>query len=125
MTYQSDLLDDVDAIDVLITILGEGTVCHHGVLGARILVIHRDDHRIVVLDTLRKFKGCQVVDIECDLACLYFLADTGPHTDIVDVVFAVRRVEHLWGIVRVLLLSDAKVDANVGIAQSVILEGDV
>ena len=42
-----------------------------------------------------------------------------------DVVLAVRRVEHLWGVVWILLLGDTEIDADVGIAQRVVLERDV
>ena len=42
-----------------------------------------------------------------------------------DVVLSVRRVEHLWGIVRVLLFSDAHVDSDVSVAQRIVFECDV
>ena len=42
-----------------------------------------------------------------------------------NVVLAVRRVEHLRRIVRVLLFSDAHVDADVRVAESVIIESDL
>ena len=42
-----------------------------------------------------------------------------------DVVLSVRRVEHLWGVVRVLLFSDAHVDSDVSVAQRIVFECDV
>lgn len=49
-TYKSDLFDDMDAVDVLVTILCEGAVSHHGVLGAIVSVVDGDYHREIVLD---------------------------------------------------------------------------
>ena len=42
-----------------------------------------------------------------------------------DVVLSVRRIEHLWGVVRVLLFSDAHVDSDVSVAQRIVFECDV
>ena len=39
-TYQCDLLDHMHSIDVLIAILRESAVSHHGVLAALISVVH-------------------------------------------------------------------------------------
>ena len=44
---------------------------------------------------------------------------------VLDVVLTIGRVEHLWCVVRILLLSHAHVDSNVSIAKSVILESDL
>ena len=67
------MLRDVHSVDVLVTVLGERAVGHHGVLGTCILVVDRDDHWVVVLDTLAKLKGGQVVRIKLDLALLDLL----------------------------------------------------
>lgn len=42
-----------------------------------------------------------------------------------DVILAIRRVEHLRRIIRVLLLRDAHVDADVRVAERIILESDL
>ena len=47
-TYQRDLLDHMHSVDVLIAILRECAVGHHGVLAALISVVHRDDHGEVI-----------------------------------------------------------------------------
>ena len=47
-TYQRDLFDHMHSVDVLIAILRECAVGHHGVLAALISVVHRDDHGEVI-----------------------------------------------------------------------------
>ena len=42
-----------------------------------------------------------------------------------NVILAIRCVEHFWGIIRVFLLSDAHVDSDMGLARGVVLKGDV
>lgn len=118
------MLDDLDTIDVLVTIPRKRAISHHGVLGTLIRVVDRDDHRVVVLDRLTELKRCQIVDIELDCSLCDFLVSSSTHTKIVDVVFTVGSVEHLWGIVRVFLLRHAHVNADVRIAKRIILERD-
>ena len=77
---------------------------------------------MVVLNALCELESCQVVRIERDLAFLNLLADAGVYRQVLNVVLTVRRVEHLWCIIRILLLSDTHVDTDVGVAESVILE---
>ena len=55
---EGDLLRHVDPVDVLVTILGEGAIGHHGVLGPVVLIVDRDDHRMVVLDALAELERC-------------------------------------------------------------------
>ena len=50
VSYQSDLFAHMNAIDVLVSILGECAVGHHCVLNAIVSIIDRDDHGVVVLD---------------------------------------------------------------------------
>jgi len=76
---QGDLLRDVHSVDVLLAVLRERAVGHHGILSTCILVVDRDDHWVVVLDTLAKFEGGQVVRIELDLAQLDLLVDPRVH----------------------------------------------
>ena len=125
VTYQCDLFDNMNTVDVLITILGEGAVGHHGVLGALVLIVNTDDHRVVVFDALCELKGSQIVDIESNLTLRHSLVDTGTHSHVMDVVLTVGCVEHLWSVVGVLLFSDTEVDTDMGITESVVLEGDV
>jgi hypothetical protein len=122
---QGDLLRDVHSVDVLLAVLRERAVGHHGILSTCILVVDRDDHWVVVLDTLAKFEGGQVVRIELDLAQLDLLVDPRVHWQVLDVILAIRRVEHLRRIIRVLLLRDAHVDADVRVAERIILESDL
>lgn len=42
-----------------------------------------------------------------------------------NVVFTVGRVKHLWRVVRIFLLGDAHVDADVRIAERIVFERDV
>ena len=77
---------------------------------------------MVVLNALCELESCQVVRIERDLAFLNLLADAGVYRQVLNVVLTVWRVEHLWCIIRILLLSDTHVDTDVGVAESVILE---
>ena len=118
------LLSHVHAVDVLLAVLRERAVGHHGVLLALVLIIHRDDHRMVVLNALRQLERRQVVRIEYDLVLGNILVDARVHRQVVNVVFAVRRVEHLWRIVWVFLFSHAHVDADVRVAEGVIIESD-
>ena len=124
-TYESDLFGDVDSVDVLITVLRERAVRHHGVLGASVLIINRDNHRVVVLDGLAELEGRQIVRIKLDRSALDQLITSSVHLQVLDVVFAVRSVEHLGRVVGVLLFSYTHVDTDVRVAQSIILEGYV
>ena len=47
---EGNLLDYMDTVNVLIAVLLERAVGHHGVLSLTVSVIHRDDHRVVVFD---------------------------------------------------------------------------
>ena len=47
------------------------------------------------------------------------------HLQVLDVVLAVWRIEHLRSVVRIFLFSNAHIDANVSITQGVVLEGDL
>lgn len=122
MTYEGYLLDDMHAVDVLITILREGAIGHHGVLSAVVSVIDGDDHRVVVLDGFAKFKRSKIVDIKLDSSAGDLLVGPSAHAHIKDVILPVGCIEHLWGIVRVLLLSHTHINANVRITESVVLE---
>ena len=115
-TYKSNLFDDVDTVDVLASVLGEGAVGHHGVLGACILVVDANDHRVIVLDALGELEGSEVVDVEGDLSLGDFLVAAGSNTHVVNVVLTVWCVEHLWGVVWVLLLGNTKVHTDMGLA---------
>ena len=110
-------------IDVLTTILSERAVRHHGELPALITVVDGDDHGEVVLDGFAQLERCQVIDVELDGALGHFLIQAGPNTHIVDVVLPIGRIEHLWCIIRVLLLRYAHVDADMRVADCIVLEG--
>ena len=125
VTYESNLFDDVDTVDVLATVLREGAVSHHGVLGTRVLIVNANDHRVVVLDALGELEGGEVVDVEGNLSFGDNLVNASSHTDVVDVVLTVGSVEHLRCVVRVLFLSDTKVDTDVGLTEGVVFESDV
>ena len=77
---------------------------------------------MVVLNAFGELESCQVVRIERDLAFLNLLGDAGMYRQILNIVLTVRRVEHLWCIIWILLLRHAHVDTDVGVAESVILE---
>ena len=77
---------------------------------------------MVVLNAFGELESCQVIRIERDLAFLNLLSDAGMYRQILNIVLTVRRVEHLWCIIRILLLRHAHVDTDVGVAESVILE---
>ena len=115
-TYKSNLFDDVDTVDVLASVLGEGAVGHHGVLGTCVLVVDTNDHRVIVLDALGELEGSEVVDVEGDLSLGDFLVAAGANTHIVNVVLTVRCVEHLWGVVWVLFLGNTKVHTDMSLA---------
>ena len=115
----------MDSVDVLVAILGKGAVSHHGVLSAIILIVNRNDHRMVVLNALAELECCQVVRIKLNLTVLDFLINAAMHRQVLDVVFAIRCVEHLGRIVRILLFRDAHIDSDMSIAESVILEFDL
>ena len=66
-TYKSDLFNDVNTVDGLVSIFLERAVSHHGILGSVISVVDRDNHWIVILNRLGKLKSRQVVSIEEDL----------------------------------------------------------
>lgn len=67
---EDDLLDDVHSIDLAGPILEKRAVGHHGILDSRrfLLVVRRDDHRVVVLDRLAEFVRSQLLHVEKDLA---------------------------------------------------------
>ena len=77
---------------------------------------------MVVLNALGELESGQVVRIERDLAFLNLLGDASIYRQVLNIVLTVRRVEHLWCIIWILLLRDAHVDTDVGVAESVILE---
>ena len=112
----------MDSVDVLVATLLEGAVGHHGVLAPIVLVIDRNDHRVVIFDRFGQLEGRQVIQIKHDCIVWDLLACSRAHRQVVDVVFPVRCVEHLWRIVRVFLFSDAHVDSNVSITERIILE---
>ena len=122
---EGDLLDYMDTVDILVAVPLECAIGHHGVLGLTVSVIHRDDHRVVVLNRFSQFKCRQVVDVELNLAWIDLLIDTRLHGHIEDVIITIGRVKHFWCVVRVLLLGYTHVDADVGIAKRVIFERDV
>jgi len=115
-TYQNNLLDYVNTVDRTIAILIEAAVCHHGLLRSLILVVDRDNQWIVVFDRFCQLKGCHVVEVKDDLAILNLLINSSTDSQVLNIVISVRRVEHLWSIVRIFLLCDASVHADVGIA---------
>ena len=115
----------MDTVDILVSIPLESAVGHHGVLVCPVSVIHRDDHRVVVLDRFAEFKCRQVVDVELNRTRIDLLVDTRLHGHIEDVIITIGRVKHFWCVVRVLLLRHTHVDADVGIAKRVIFERDV
>lgn len=122
---EGNLLDYMDTVDILVSIPLECAVGHHGVLGLTVSVIHRDDHGVVVLDRFAEFKRRQVVDVELNRPRVDLLIDTRLHGHIEDVIITIRRVKHFWCVVRVLLLRDTHVNADMGIAKRVIFERDV
>ena len=122
---ECDLFDDVDTVDILISVLLERAIGHHGVLSLTVGVVHRNDHGVVILDGLRELKCGKVVDVELDLTRLNLLVTTGMHSHVEDVVVAVGRIEHFRSIVWVLFLGHAHIDTDVGIAQCIIFERDV
>ena len=77
---------------------------------------------MVVLNALGELESGQVVRIERDLAFLNLLGDASIYRQVLNIVLTVRRVEHLWCIIWILLLRHAHVDTDVGVAESVILE---
>ena len=115
----------MDTVDILVAVPLECAVSHHGVLCLTVSVIHRDNHRVVVLDRFAEFKRRQVVDVELNRPRVDLLIDTRLHGHIEDVIITIRRVKHFWCVVRVLLLGYTHVDANVSIAKRVIFERDV
>ena len=115
----------MDTVDILLAVPLESAVGHHGVLVLTVSVIHRDDHRVVVLDRFAEFKCRQVVDIELNRPRIDLLIDTRLHGHIEDVIITIGRVKHFWCVVRVLLLRHTHVNADVGIAKRVIFERDV
>ena len=80
---------------------------------------------MVVLDRLAELEGCQVIGIKLDRSLINLLITTRVHLKVLNVVLTVGSVEHLWSIVRVFLFSHTHVDADMCIAESVILEGDI
>ena len=80
---------------------------------------------MVVLDRLAELEGCQVIGIKLDRSLINLLITTRVHLKVLNVVLTVGSVEHLGSIVRVFLFSDTHVDADMCIAESVILEGDI
>ena len=103
-------------VDCTIAILIETAVCHHGLLRSLILIVDRDNQWIVVFDRFGQLKGCHVVEVKDDLAILNLLINSSTDSQVLNIVISVRRVEHLWSIVRIFLLCDASVHADVGIA---------
>ena len=77
---------------------------------------------MVVLNALGELESGQVVRIERDLAFLNLLGDASIYRQVLNIVLTVRRVEHLWCIIWILLFRDTHVDTDVGVAESVILE---
>lgn len=124
-TYKSDLLDNMNAIDVLITIFSEGAVGHHSILGPVVLIVDRNDHWIVIFDWLGQLECHKIIYIELDLARLNLLVTARFNAKVLDVILTIGRVEHLWSIVWIFLLSDTHVDSNVSITKRIILEGHV
>ena len=123
-TYESNLLDDVDSVDILIATFCESAVGHHSVLSTIVLVVHRDDHWVVVLDCLSELECGEIIQIKLDSIFGNLLIKTCLHCQVVDIVLSVWRVEHFWRVVWVLLFSDAHVHADVSIAKSIKLERD-
>ena len=58
------------------------------------------------------------------MTLLNLLVDSGGNAHILDIVLAIGCVKHLRGIIWVLFLGDAHINADVGIAKRIILEGD-
>ena len=125
VSYQCDLLDHMNTIDVLISILGKGAVSHHGILEAIVSIIHRNNHWVIVFNALRQLERRQIVVIKLDLPFTDLLVDTLANREIGDIVLTVRRIKHLWGVVRVFLFSDAHVDTDVSITKGIVLECDI
>ena len=115
----------MDTVDCLVSILLERAVCHHSILGSVICVVDRDDHWVVVLNRLAKFKSRKVVGIEEDLSFLNLLVGASAYLQVCNVILTVRRVEHLRRVVRVLFLCDAHVDTDVSVAQGIVLECNI
>lgn len=109
------MLDYMNAIDVLVTIFSEGAVGHHSILGPIVLIVDRDDHGIVILDRLGQLECYKIIYIELNLAWLDLLVTTAGHAQVLDIILTIRRIEHLWSIVWVFLLSDTHVDSDVSI----------
>ena len=80
---------------------------------------------MVVLNALSELEGCQVIRIEQNRALIDMLVNACVNGQVMDVIFAIGRVEHLRCVVRILFLRHAHIDSNVSIAKSVKLESDL
>jgi hypothetical protein len=103
----------------------KGAISHHGVLGAIVLVVHRDNHRIIVFNCTGQLEGCQVIDVEYDLSLWDYLLEASRDLHVVDVILTIGRIEHFRGVVRILLLSDTHVYTDVRVAHCIEFKGDV
>jgi hypothetical protein len=84
------LLFDASASKILIAVTGEDTVAHHGVLATIVIIIDRDNQRVVIVDGLSQFVCCQVIKIERDRAHFDGLPQAGVEAELLHVVALIR-----------------------------------
>lgn len=80
---------------------------------------------MVVAHLLRQLEGAEIVQVEVDLTELNFLIHGFPHANLLDIVLLIRRVEHLWYVVWILLLGDTSIDSNVRVRGAIDDEGEL
>jgi len=119
------LLNDRNTVDGAVAAFVKGAVSHHGVLGAIVLVVHRDDHWVIVFNCTGQLESSQVIDVEYNLALRDSLIEASRDLHVVDVVLTVGSIEHLRGVVRILLLSDTHVYSDVRVAHCIVFKGDM
>ena len=123
LTYEDDLLKNWDAIDYIITIFLELAVSHHCVLNPiSLLIVDRNDHGVVILDGLAKFKRAQLCHVEGELALGNLLIHALVDHKVSRMHIFIGRVEHLWSVIRILLFGAARVDPDVSVAKCIIFE---
>jgi len=84
------LLFDASTSYILIAVFGEDTVTHHGVLATIVIIVDRDDQRVVIVERPSQLLCCQVVKVKRDRAHVDSLIQAGGQAELLHVVTLIR-----------------------------------
>ena len=123
--YENNLFGDSNSVDIILPVLAEDSIGHHGLWFVILIqIVHLDDQRMVRANRFSQLESNEIVHVENALIWRDLLVN--PRTDIylAQIVGTVWRVEHFRSIIRILLLSNTEVYSHTCLAKRINLESN-